>query len=102
MKLSVCLLFLGCLVLAAAALPAKRQEMPPPYDLEGLLTKLEDLVDGLEVADVGMETRGLRQCKKRCPGLDQRDKRRDCLRRCESRYAQSGPGKRDEVEDLVA
>ncbi|CAH1244244.1 Hypp7233 [Branchiostoma lanceolatum] len=55
MKLTVCVLFLGCLVLAAA-FPAPREE-----DLVG---DLEDLVDGLEELGVEMEVdmakRGLR------------------------------------------
>ncbi|KAI8486050.1 hypothetical protein Bbelb_361500 [Branchiostoma belcheri] len=46
MKLSVCLLFLGCLVLVAEAMSEPREE-----DLQGLLTELEDLVDELEVAE---------------------------------------------------
>ncbi|CAH1239408.1 Hypp5820 [Branchiostoma lanceolatum] len=52
MKLSVCVLFLSCLVLAAA-FPAPREER-----LQGLLTKLEDLVVGIgEQLEMEMDKR---------------------------------------------
>ncbi|KAI8506550.1 hypothetical protein Bbelb_159770 [Branchiostoma belcheri] len=90
MKLSVCLLFLGCLVLAVAAMPADREE-----DLQGLLTELEDLANELhvDVAEVGMDKRTNRQilCRRRCGSAANK-----CYRRC------MGNLKRDEVEDLEA
>ncbi|CAH1239376.1 Hypp5815 [Branchiostoma lanceolatum] len=52
MKLSVCVLFLGCLVLAAA-FPAPREER-----LQGLLAELEDLVVGIgEQLEMEMDKR---------------------------------------------
>ncbi|XP_066291757.1 uncharacterized protein [Branchiostoma lanceolatum] len=52
MKLSVCVLFLGCLVLAAA-FPAPREE-----GLQALRDKLEDLVTGIEaLQEAAMEKR---------------------------------------------
>ncbi|CAH1273069.1 Hypp5037 [Branchiostoma lanceolatum] len=52
MKLSVCVLFLGCLVLAAA-IPAPREE-----GLQALRDKLEDLVAGIEaLQEAAMEKR---------------------------------------------
>ncbi|XP_019647737.1 PREDICTED: uncharacterized protein LOC109488037 [Branchiostoma belcheri] len=53
MKLSVCLPFLGCLVLATA-IPVPRHE-----DLQGLLTELEDGLE--ELLEVEMENREKRQ-----------------------------------------
>ncbi|KAI8494852.1 hypothetical protein Bbelb_274570 [Branchiostoma belcheri] len=90
MKLSVCLLFLGCLVLAAAAMPADREE-----DLQGLLTKLGELVDVLEDLDeLEMEKRGsaFDTCFKDCR---KRFSEKACNIKCKNK------GKRDEVEDLL-
>ncbi|XP_078686848.1 uncharacterized protein LOC144919324 [Branchiostoma floridae x Branchiostoma belcheri] len=86
MKLSVCLLFLGCLVLVTDAIAEPREE-----DLQGLLTELKDLVDELEVAEVGMEKRDSPSflCKNGCY-----TRFVSCLRGCDSRH---GTGKRDEV-----
>ncbi|XP_019628124.1 PREDICTED: uncharacterized protein LOC109472712 [Branchiostoma belcheri] len=91
MKLSVCLLFLGCLVLVTEAIPAPREE-----DLQGLLTELEDSVDELEgaVAEAGMEKRrhyAFRVCIMNC------EKKSfwaqlPCKGMCEIKH-----GKRDEV-----
>ncbi|XP_019624625.1 PREDICTED: uncharacterized protein LOC109470223 isoform X2 [Branchiostoma belcheri] len=89
MKLTVCLLFLGCLVLVAEAIAEPREE-----DLQGLLAELEDLVDELEVAEVGMEKRV--GCRSRCRRL-RGELRHHCFAGC------GGPmGKRDQVEDLEA
>ncbi|KAI8500480.1 hypothetical protein Bbelb_220460 [Branchiostoma belcheri] len=92
MKLSVCLLFLGCLVLVTEAIPAPREE-----DLQGLLTQLEDLVDELEgaVAEAGMEKRITNHtygfCKNECKekGFFARS---SCMLKCNIRHL-----KRDEV-----
>ncbi|XP_078661074.1 uncharacterized protein LOC144905337 isoform X1 [Branchiostoma floridae x Branchiostoma belcheri] len=89
MKLTVCLLFLGCLVLVAEAIAEPREE-----DLQGLLAELEDLVDELEVAEVGMEKRV--GCRSRCRRLSG-ELRRHCFAGCGGRM-----GKRDQVEDLEA
>ncbi|CAH1252338.1 Hypp9257 [Branchiostoma lanceolatum] len=64
MKLSVCVLFLGCLLVLAAAIPAEDEE-----DLQGLLTELEDMVDQIgELQEVGMENRSLswKVCRDKC------------------------------------
>ncbi|XP_019627155.1 PREDICTED: uncharacterized protein LOC109472027 isoform X1 [Branchiostoma belcheri] len=98
MKLSVCLLFLGCLVLVAEAMSEPREE-----DLQDLLTELEDLVDELEVTELGMEKRNqvrdncIRDCTNRrlIPPDHQR-----CVSNC-NRVALYH-GKRDEVEDFAA
>ncbi|CAH1252336.1 Hypp9255 [Branchiostoma lanceolatum] len=63
MKLSVCVFFLGCLLVLAAAIPAEDEE-----DLQGLLTELEDMVDQIgELQEVDMEKReSWKVCRDKC------------------------------------
>ncbi|KAI8483380.1 hypothetical protein Bbelb_388430 [Branchiostoma belcheri] len=91
MKLTVCLLFLGCLVLVAEAIPEPREE-----DLQDLLTELEDLVDELEVAEVRMEKReSYEECKSKCEGKSQLQKDA-CEIECD--YQHGKFGKRENLE----
>ncbi|KAI8516920.1 hypothetical protein Bbelb_055010 [Branchiostoma belcheri] len=90
MKMSVCLLFLGCLVLTAA-FPAPREE-----DLQGLLTKLGDLVD--ELKEVRMEKRveTYEQCKQNCEGKGEQQFKDECKLSCD--YEHGKLGKREQLE----
>ncbi|CAH1273299.1 Hypp5080 [Branchiostoma lanceolatum] len=86
MKLPVCVLFLGCLVLAAA-FPAPREE-----ELDGLLTELRDVVASL--AELQLQEAGMQMekridqakydaCYKHCINIGGRASkcRTDCRRR---------------------
>ncbi|CAH1252344.1 Hypp9258 [Branchiostoma lanceolatum] len=62
MKLSVCVFFLGCLLVLAAAIPAEDEE-----DLQALLTELEDMVAEIgELQEVDMEKRSWKVCRDKC------------------------------------
>ncbi|CAH1252334.1 Hypp9254 [Branchiostoma lanceolatum] len=62
MKLSVCVFFLGCLLVLAAAIPAEDEG-----DLQALLIELEDMVDQIgELQEVDMEKRNWRLCRTKC------------------------------------
>ncbi|XP_019631162.1 PREDICTED: uncharacterized protein LOC109475063 [Branchiostoma belcheri] len=94
MKLSVCLLFLGCLVIVAESMSEPREE-----DLQGLLTELEDLVDELEVAEVRMEKReSYEECKSKCEAAEGKSQLQKDVCKINCDYEHGKFGKREKLE----